>query len=98
MPFDDFRETETAAKPSHKKGRPRIDPAAPLTDAERAARYHAKHKERINRQRRLRDKVAALLNGKPAEAVAHQRRIRAGCLSGWQAARRTTRYMLGGRL
>jgi hypothetical protein len=37
-----------------KKGRPRINPAASLTDAERAVRYHAKHRDRINRTRRLR--------------------------------------------
>jgi hypothetical protein len=76
MPFDDFRETPKEAKPSHKIGRPRVDPAAPLTDAERAARHYAKHRERINRTRRLRAKVAALLNGKPVETVAHQRIIR----------------------
>jgi hypothetical protein len=76
MPFDDFRDAGIATKPRHKTGRPRVDPAAPLTAAERAARYRAKHRDRINRTRRLRTKVAALLNGKPAEAVAHQRRIR----------------------
>ncbi len=76
MPFDDFRDAEKAGKSRHKTGRPRLDPAAPLTAADRAARYRAKHGKAINRRRRLRYQVAAILNGKQPEAVAHQRRIR----------------------
>jgi hypothetical protein len=76
MPLDDFRDAGEAANLRRKKGRPRVDPEAPLTAAERAARYRAKHQDRINRTRRLRAKVAAILNGKPPERVAHQRVIR----------------------
>jgi hypothetical protein len=75
MPLD-FRDAPDAEKARHKKGRPRLDPAAPLTPAERAACYRAKHRDKINRTRRLRAKVAAILNGRPVESVAHQRRIR----------------------
>jgi hypothetical protein len=75
MPLD-FRDAIEAQKPRHKTGRPRLDPAAPLTAAERAARYRAKHRNAINRRRRLCNKVAAILNGKLPEAVAHQRMIR----------------------
>jgi hypothetical protein len=76
MPFDDFRGATDAEIRRHKKGRPRVNPGAPLTVAERSARYRQKHRERLNRIRRQRRKVAAILNGKPAESVAHQRRTR----------------------
>ena len=72
----DFRDATDGPICRHKKGRPRIDPAATLTPAKRAARYRAKHRKRINRTRRQRRKVVAILNGKVPEAVAHQRRIR----------------------
>ena len=75
MPLD-FRDGTDGATCRHEKGRPRIDPAAPLSPAERAARYRAKHGKRINRTRRQRRNVAAILSGKAPEAVAHQRRIR----------------------
>jgi hypothetical protein len=76
MPFDDFRYATDGEIRRNKKGRPRVDPAAPLTGAERAARHRAKHGDKLNRKRRLRRKVAKLMNGGKAESVAHQRIIR----------------------
>jgi hypothetical protein len=79
MPFDDFRDATSTGIRRHEKaqrGRPRVDPAAPLTDAERAARHRAKYGAAINRKRRLCRKVEAILVGKKPEAVAHQRIIR----------------------
>lgn len=75
MPFD-FSDAKKAEKSRHEKGRPRLDPAAPLTAAERAARYRTQHRDRINKRRRLRYKVTAILNGKQPETVAHQRIVR----------------------
>jgi len=77
MPLDiDFRDAKNGQIRRHEKGRPRIDPAAPLTAAERAARYRQHHRSTINRKRRQRRKVEAILGGKQPEAVAHQRIIR----------------------
>jgi hypothetical protein len=59
-----------------KSGRPRINPDRILTNAERVQRHREKHGERINRNRRERRKVAALLSGKQPESIAHQRIIR----------------------
>jgi hypothetical protein len=81
MPFDstrnaDFRDANEAPKRRNETGRPRVNPEAPLTPAERARRHRQKHAARINRTRRQRRKVAAIMAGVSPEAHAHQRRIR----------------------
>jgi hypothetical protein len=77
MPFDPpFRDATDGPTRRNATGRPRINPAAPLTPAERARRHRAKHGARINRTRRQRRKVAAILSGAVPEVHAHQRIIR----------------------
>jgi hypothetical protein len=77
MPFDrDFRDAEIPPIRRNETGRPRVNPDAPLTGAERAKRHREKHGERINRTRRQRRKVAAILAGTLPASVAHQRIIR----------------------
>jgi ParB family chromosome partitioning protein len=63
--MSDFRD---ALKPRHKKGRPRLDPDAVLTEAERAARYRTKHRDKINsKRRRLTKQKRRAPNGQGAE-------------------------------